>query len=237
MIGSEALPFSKTGGLADVLGALPPAIARLGWDVTLFAPRYRGVHDGALHDTLGLTLGNYHSEVRLFEAELGDGARAMLVDEPRMFDREFLYGQGSNDYPDNPLRFALLVRAALEWALGQPQPPAIVHAHDWQAGLAPVYLRSMYARNPAMSAVRSVFTIHNLAYQGRFDRSWMPQLDLPWDLYGPEQLEFFGSMSFLKGGVMFSDYTTTVRGRSRLPMAASVLTASCDRAATGWSAS
>ena len=210
MIGSEALPFSKTGGLADVLGALPPAIARLGWDVTLFVPRYRGVHDGALHDTLGLTLGDYHAEVRLFEAELGEGARAMLVDEPRVFDREFLYGQGSNDYPDNPLRFALLVRAALEWALRQPQPPTIVHAHDWQAGLAPVYLRSMYARTPAMRAVRSVFTIHNLAYQGRFDRLWMPQLGLPWDLFGPEQLEFFGSMSFLKGGVMFSDYTTTV---------------------------
>jgi len=210
MIGSEALPFSKTGGLADVLGALPPAIARLGWDVTLFTPRYRGVDAGEFREHFWLTIGGYYAEVSLYEVPLGAGARAMLVDSPGMFDREFYYGRGNDDYPDNPRRFALLARAALEWALRQPKGPDLIHGHDWQAGLAPVYLRSMYALNPTISQSRAVFTIHNLAYQGRFDRSWTPQLDLPLSLYTVEQLELYGTLSFMKGGVVNSEIITTV---------------------------
>jgi starch synthase len=210
MIGSEALPFSKTGGLADVLGALPSAIARLGWDVTLFTPRYRGVRAGEFRERYGVSVGGYYCDVTLFEASLADGVRVMLVDEPSLFDREFYYGQGSNDYPDNARRFALLSRAALEWALRQPVGPSVVHAHDWQAGLAPVYLRSMYQLNPTIGQAASVFTIHNLAYQGWFDPSWMSQLDLSPELYSIDRLEFYGRMSFLKGGVTCSDYTTTV---------------------------
>ena len=210
MIGSEALPFSKTGGLADVLGALPPAISRLGWDAVLFTPRYRGVTAGEFREHFWLAVGGYYAEVRLYEAPLGDGARAMLVEAPGMFDRDFFYGYGNYDYPDNPRRFAVLVRAALEWALRQPKGPDVIHAHDWQAGLAPVYLHSMYALNPTIGAARTVFTIHNLAYQGRFDASWMPQLDLPWSLYNMRQLEFYNSLCFMKGGVVQSDYVTTV---------------------------
>jgi starch synthase len=210
MIGSEAVPFSKTGGLGDVLGALPQALARLGWDVTLFTPRYRGVHAGEFRERFGVTVGGYYCDVGLFEAQIGDGARAMLVEEPGMFHRDFYYGEGGGDYPDSPRRFALLVRAALEWALRQPEGPSIVHGHDWQAGLALTYLRSMYRLNPTIGGARSVFTIHNLAYQGWFDASWMPQLDLPWELYTMEQLEFHGRMSLLKGGVMNADVITTV---------------------------
>jgi starch synthase len=212
MIGSEAFPFAKTGGLADVLGALPPALARLGWDVTLFIPRYRGLAEGDLCERFGLTVGGYYSDIGLFEAPMGDGARAMLVDAPGLFDRPSLYGDGG-DYADNPHRFGLLVRAALEWALRQPVGPAIVHAHDWQAALAPVYMRSMYRLNPTIARARSVVTIHNLAYQGWFDASWMPRLDLPWDLYTVEQLEFYGRMNFLKGGVLNADAVTTVSPR------------------------
>jgi starch synthase len=213
MIGSEALPFSKTGGLADVLGALPPAIARLGWDVTLFTPRYRCVEAGEFRDRLDISIGGYYSSVNLYEAPLGDGARAVLVDEPGLFGREFLYGVGNADYADNPRRFAVLVRAALEWALRQVTPPSIVHAHEWQAGLAPVYLRSMYAVTPALASTRSVFTIHNLAYPGRFAKSWMPKLDLPWQLFTVEQLEFYDDMSFLKGAIVNSDAITAVSPR------------------------
>lgn len=213
MIGSEALPFSKTGGLADVLGSLPPAIARLGWDVTFFVPRYRGVDAGEFRERFGLTVGGYYSDVSLYEAPMGDGARAMLVDEPSLFDRDSLYGNHDGDYDDNPHRFALLARAALEWALRQPHGPAVVHAHDWQAALAPVYLRSIYRLNPTIGSSRAVMTIHNLAYQGWFDASWMPRLDLPWELYTIDQLEFYGRMNFLKGGIVNADAVTTVSPR------------------------
>ena len=115
IIGSEALPFAKTGGLADVLGALPPALARLGWDATVALPRYRGVEAGRRVGGFPLTVGGQRHDVALYEAPL-DGARAILVDVPAFFDRDELYGAGNADYPDNPRRFAFLARAALEYA-------------------------------------------------------------------------------------------------------------------------
>src|SRR5215831_282136 len=114
IIGSEALPFSKTGGLADVLGSLPSALARLGWDVTLAVPRYRGVTAGAFAERFTLKIGGYLSEIGIFETPLPDGATALLIDEPSLYDREHLYAVGSIDYPDNARRFAVLARAALE---------------------------------------------------------------------------------------------------------------------------
>ena len=210
IIGSEALPFAKTGGLADVLGALPPALARLGWDVTLAIPKYRGVTGGALLERFPLTVGGYATEVGLFEAPLDDGARALLVDVPDLYDRADVYGVGATDYPDNPRRFGVLVRAALAFASRQATPPSVVHAHDWQAGLAPVYLKTLYARHPALGGTPSVFTIHNLAYQGLFEPDWLPRLDLPWDLLSVGRLEFWGKISFLKGGIVDSSAITTV---------------------------
>ena len=116
MIGSEAVPFAKTGGLADVLGALPPALARLGWDVTVALPRYRGVTAGTLVERVPVSVGGYTRDVGLFDAPMGDGARALLVECPDLYDRESLYASGGDEYPDNPRRFAVLVRAALEFA-------------------------------------------------------------------------------------------------------------------------
>src|SRR5262245_62120710 len=116
MIASEALPFAKTGGLADVLGALPPALARLGWDVTLALPKYRGVSGGSVLEHFPVTIGGFTRDVAFEEAPLADGARAWLVDCPDLFDRDALYGVDGTDYPDNALRFAMLVRAALEYA-------------------------------------------------------------------------------------------------------------------------
>src|SRR5712692_7939910 len=104
----------------------------------------------------------------------------------------------------------MLVRAALEFAARQEAPPAVVHAHDWHAGLAPVYLRTLYATHPTLAGTASVFTIHNLAYQGLFDADWLPRLDLPWELYTMEQLEYWGRISFLKGGINHADMINTV---------------------------
>src|SRR6185295_10320434 len=112
--------------------------------------------------------------------------------------------------PDNPLRFAFLARAALEFAARHGPAPSIVHAHDWQAALAPVYLRTMYASHPVLAGTPSIFTIHNLAYQGLFTPDWLPRLDLPWSLLAIDELEFYGRISFLKGGINDARLITTV---------------------------
>jgi starch synthase len=211
IIGSEAVPFVKTGGLADVLGALPPALARLGWDVTLALPRYRGVSAGSLVDTFPMSVGGYSREVGFFEAPLRDGARAVLVDCPDLYDREELYApRDTADYPDNPRRFAMLVRAALEWTARRRKRPDIIHGHDWQSGLAPVYLRTLYASHPVLGGTPSVFTIHNLAYQGLFEPDWLPRVDLGRQELAVDRLEFWGRISFLKGGIRDAAIVTTV---------------------------
>jgi starch synthase len=210
MIGSEALPFAKTGGLADVLGALPGALARLGWDVTVALPRYHGVTAGTLVTRFPVTLGGHTRDIGFFVDALRDNARALLIDCPDLYDRDALYGADGLDYSDNALRFALFVRAALEFASRSDTPPSIVHAHDWQAGLAPVYLKTLYAGHPTLGGTPSVFTIHNLAYQGLFERNWMPRLDLPWELFTLQRLEYWGRISFLKGGINDADAVTTV---------------------------
>jgi starch synthase len=212
IIGSEALPFAKTGGLADVLGALPSALARLGWDVTLVLPRYRGVAAGAPVERFTVTVGSYSADARFHEAALGDGARAILVDIPDLYDRDTLYGAGAG-YPDNPRRFAVLARAAFEFVARRDARPSLVHAHDWQAGLAPVYLKTLYARHPLLAGTPSVVTIHNLSYQGIFEADWLPRLDLPWDLLSVDRLEFWEKISFLKGAINDADAITTVSRR------------------------
>src|SRR5262245_16393838 len=150
IIGSEALPFVKTGGLADVLGALPSALARLGWQVTLALPRYRGVRAGVAVDRFPLLLGGSEREVGLFEEPLEPGARALLVELPECYDLEGLYGARGAEFPDNALRFGAFVRATLEHVARTGVPPSVVHAHDWQAGLAPVYLKTLYAGHPVL---------------------------------------------------------------------------------------
>jgi starch synthase len=212
-IGSEAQPFAKTGGLADVLGALPPALARLGWSAAVVLPRYRGVSAGTLVETFPVSVGGFTRDAGFFEAPLADGARAILVDCPELYDRAALYGVGSDDYADNARRFAFLVRAALEFAGRRSPAPSIVHAHDWQAGLAPVYLRTVYQTHPALGGIPSVFTIHNLAYQGAFAADWLPRLDLGLEQLAIDRLEYWGRISFLKGGINDADLVTTVSKR------------------------
>lgn len=213
MIGSEAHPFAKTGGLADVLGALPPALARLGHDVTVVLPKYRGVAAGTIIASFPVSVGAYTRAVAFHEVPMSDGARAVLVDCPELYDRPELYAIGSADYPDNALRFAMLVRAALEFAARRNPAPSVVHAHDWQAGLAPVYLKTLYASHPVLGAIPSVLTVHNLAYQGLFDADWLPRLDLGWDLFTLDRMEFWNRISFLKGGINHAEFVTTVSRR------------------------
>ena len=213
-IASEAVPFAKTGGLADVVAALPKALGALGHDVTVVIPRYRGIGvSGAPTRSYPVAMGGHRYQAEVFVQETSPGVRVALVDHPAFFDRDALYGLGSHDYGDNPRRFAFLSLAALEFARLEGQPVDIVHAHDWQAGLAPVYLRTRYASDPVLGGAASVFTIHNVAYQGNFSSEWLPQLGLGWELFTIEGLEFWLHASFLKGGIMFADLVTTVSPR------------------------
>jgi starch synthase len=210
LIGSEATPFAKTGGLADVLGALPPALSRLGWDATLMMPRYRDIDDGVKVGYAPITLGDYAAGVSYYEAPLRNRARVIFVDIPELFRRAQLYTEDGRDYPDNARRFGFLVRAALEFiALGGVKAD-VVHAHDWQAALAPVYLKTVFRAHPVLGSLPSVLTIHNLAYQGSFEAEWLPRLDLPRELFAVDGMEFWGKISFLKGGIRDASLITTV---------------------------
>jgi starch synthase len=210
LVGSEAVPFAKTGGLADVLGALPLELAHLGWRATVVLPRYRGVTAGELIEQFPISIGAYTRDVGFYRAPLAPGAEALLVDCADLFDRDGLYGADGVDYADNPRRFGLLVKAALEFAARSDQRPSVVHAHDWQAGLAPVYLKTLYASHPVLGGTPTVFTIHNLSYQGLCEPDWLPRLDLPWSLLHVDRLEYWGRVSLLKGGIVDADVVTTV---------------------------
>ncbi len=213
LVSPEFAPFSKTGGLGDAASGLARALARAGHRVTVVTPRYRGVAvSGPTAATVRTELGDRVLEAALREVDLNDRLRVLVVDYPPFYDRGGLYGEGAADYPDNALRFGLLARAAVEVATADA-PPSVVHAHEWQTGLVPVYLNEATERRGAPARPAVVFTIHNLAYQGLFPASVVPALGLRWDLFTPDGLEYFGQVSFLKAGVVFSDLLTTVSPR------------------------
>ena len=209
---SEIAPFSKTGGLADMTGSLALALARLGHSVTIVAPRYRGVDiASAPFARLRIGFGDGIHEVDLIDHTLAERVRVIFVDYAPYYDREGVYGTAGVDYPDSAFRFALLSRAAAD-IVGAHVQPSVVHAHDWQTGLTPFYLSRRPARDPG-DRPPVVFTIHNLAYQGVFAATTVPALGLGWDGFTATGLEYWGQVSFLKAGINFSDFVTTVSPR------------------------
>jgi starch synthase len=207
-LASEVMPFSKTGGLADVAGALPPALAALGHEVTVVAPGHRPT----LKDTLP---GEPRGEVSALglSARLNvlmhRGVRVVLLDCPTLYVRPALYSLPDGDFPDNSVRFAFFARAALA-ALAKLGGVEVVHAHDWQAALAPLLLRHDGQVRFGLQGAKSVLTIHNLAYQGVFPPWVLEACGLPRDLFTMDLLEFYGQVSFLKGGLVTADALTTV---------------------------
>lgn len=207
---SEVAPWSKTGGLGDVGGALPRALAARGHAVSVVTPRYGGV-DAKAH---GFALEERSLGIR------GDAAGVWvrrgrpdvyLVEHARFFgSRGGLYGEGGRDYPDNAERFALFSRAALALPGVLGLRPRIVHANDWQTGLCPFLLRHEHAQDAALAGARSVFTIHNLAYQGVFPKQAVTVLGLPWDAFHHEAMEFHDQLSFMKTALTSADALTTV---------------------------
>jgi starch synthase len=220
-IAPEVAPFAKTGGLADVAGALPAALLGLGHDVRILMPKYRGVeaHAAGLRIAVPqfrVPIGDREVEGALFEGQTTSGVPVYFLAHDHYFDRDGLYGTADGDYWDNCERFIFFSRGALEAvarlgeAGGAPWRPHLVHNNDWQTGLVPVYLRTLYQDHPRLGEMATLFTIHNLAYQGVFWHYDMPLTGLGWDLFTPAGVEFYGKLNFLKGGLVFSDLLTTV---------------------------
>jgi starch synthase len=212
MVASEAHPYAKTGGLAEVAAALPDALGRLGHRVTLVLPRYRGIDiAGAQSQTTTIQLGTRVQPVAFRTMETQGGVTPVFVDVPELFHREGgLYNVDGVDYPDNDWRFAVFCRAALEYARLQGERPSIIHAHDWQTGLVPVYQKMFFSPDAIVGGVPAIFTIHNLAFQGVFPSSTLPSLGLGWELLNIDALEYWGQINYLKGGINFSERLTTV---------------------------
>ena len=211
-VASEGVPFSKTGGLADVVGALPKALAALGHQVSVFLPRYRQTKlsdPETVVRSITIPFDDKYRFCSVVTAGSTAGVRFYFVEYPPYFDREALYGTPTGDYPDNAERFALFSRAVLEASkvIGVPH---VFHCHDWQSALLPVLLRTLYTEDPALRDVATVFTIHNMGYQGLFPPDILPLVMLPWDLLTISKMEFFGQVNFLKGALVYSDYVTTV---------------------------
>ena len=214
LISSEVEPFAKTGGLADVAGALPQALATLGHDVRVLMPKYRGVErHGTLRTAMPrvrVPVGDRTTEGALLEGRLGHAVPVYFLAHDHYYDRPALYGTGQGDYLDNCERFIFFCRGALEALRALGWTPHVIHANDWQSGLVPVYLETLYKDDPALGEVGTLFTIHNLAYQGVFWHFDMPLTGLGWDLFTPAGLEFYGKLNFLKGGLVFADVLNTV---------------------------
>ena len=211
-VASECVPFSKTGGLADVVGVLPRSLAAAGHQISVFVPRYRHTHISEERTVVQSITVPFDDRYRFCSILTGagyPGVRFFFVDYPPYFDRDGLYGTASGDFPDNAERFALFCRAVLEGSkiLGVPD---IFHCHDWQSALLPILLRTQYEEDPAFNNTGTVFTIHNMGYQGLFPPEILPLLTLPWDLFTISKMEYFGNVNFLKGALAYSDWVTTV---------------------------
>lgn len=212
---SECVPFAKTGGLADVVGALAPELVKLGHRVTVYLPFYPRVRKHIEGEprfivrSITIPFQYYNRFAGIVDGGVRAGVQYFFVDCPEMFDRPELYGEAGSDYSDNAERFALFCRAVIE-ATKQLGVPDVFHVHDWQAALIPVYLRTLYASDPALVKAGTVLTIHNAAYQGKFPPRTTEQLLFPWDLFRMDRLEQFDRFNFLKGAMVFSDMLTTV---------------------------
>jgi starch synthase len=214
MVSSEAAPFAKTGGLADVLGALPPELNALGDSCAVVLPRYASIDvSGAetVYENLRVYLGGGHYECTVLRQDRR-GTPYYFIDHAGLYGRDGIYGDRYGEFGDNHIRYAVLCGAALGVAR-YLSPTDIFHGHDWQAGLLPLFLKNFVAGDPAFYGAKSVFTIHNLGYQGDVPRDRLWEAGVEDRFYRPDLLEFHGRASLLKSGLVFADALTTVSPR------------------------
>ncbi len=215
MLASECVPYVKTGGLADVVGALPQALRSLGHEVIVILPKYTSIDD-ARHglqpfiNPLGVWMGNAEEWCSVHVAD-NQGVPVYFIEFQKYFDRHGLYHDSDfNDYQDNPRRFGFFTRAALQLCRDINFRPDIVHAHDWQTALAAAYLKIWHWNDAALGSTASAITIHNIAYQGVYSTQHYDYLGLQWSNFTSEKFEDHGRINFLKGGIVYSDVANTV---------------------------
>ena len=212
---SEVTPFAKTGGLADVSAALPNSLKKLGHEVIVVMPMYRSVMEGGfelteMRDSVELVWEGRKIRSKVFYTDSGSNLRVYFIRRDEFFDRSMLYGTSEGDYFDNAERFIFFTQAVILLAKMIKFKPHIIHLNDWQTSLVSVYLKTIYKNDDFFKTTATVFTIHNLAYQGIFPSEYMLLSGLPSELFSIEGLEYYGKMNFMKGGILFSDVITTV---------------------------
>jgi starch synthase len=219
MVASEATPYAKTGGLADVIGALPVALVSRGEQVAVVMPLYRqaaGLLETAerVYDDMLIATGLHLRKLNVRRVT-DRGVQFYFIDEPSLYDRDELYTEAGEDYPDNAVRFGVLCRAALG-VVRHLFRPHVIQYHDWQGSLVAPLMRRHFSGDPTFYGIKLLLTIHNLGYQGLFPRQVLSELGLPADLYHPYALEFHKQINLLKGGIVFADAINTVsRGYAR----------------------
>ena len=217
LLASEVVPFAKTGGLADVAGALPKFLSSLGLELRVFLPLYRETKKRNLPlrrviESLELDWNGEKVSFSVWESRVGT-LGFLMIERDEYFDRDFLYGTPQGDYPDNGERFAFFSKAALETLRHLNFRPDVIHAHDWQAAIALALLKFVYSQDPFFAYTRTLFTIHNLAYQGLFEKDLLGRIGLPDTLFSMEDLEFYGKVNYLKAGILYSTAVSTVSRR------------------------
>lgn len=215
-IASECVPFAKTGGLADVVGALPGALNKLGHEVIVIMPLYGNIDQRRfniqpLMSTMGVWMGNTEEWCSVYETRNVDDVPIYFIEFENYFARDGLYHDDDmNDYLDNPLRFSFLSRAGLQLCKDMDFRPDIVHVHDWQTALATAYLKIWHWNDPGLSKTASVLTIHNIGYQGKYPADHYDYTGLQLGNFTSDKFEDYGGINYLKGGIQYADMVTTV---------------------------
>jgi len=199
---SEVVPFVKTGGLADVVGALPLALEKESQEVVVVLPHYKEVASSG---------GKVEKDGNgLYYSVIGKNIKVYFITQDKFYGRDNLYGDKHGDYPDNLERFSYYCQQTLKLIKKINFVPDIIHCHDWQSALIPIYLKEFFSTDSFYKNTRTVFTIHNLGYQGLFEAEEYPLLGLSRKFFDPGGLEFFKKINLLKGGIAFADIVTTV---------------------------
>jgi starch synthase len=212
---SEVHPFSKTGGLADMVGALAKALARMGHRIGVVTPLWKGIREAypklqRFDWQMDLPLGQRRVQAEVWTLTLSRSLVYYFIHQPEFYQRADLYQENGVDYPDNAERFIFFAKAVTHLARYLPWRPELVHAHDWQAGLAPLLVFHQHWREGWGEAPRTCLTVHNLAFQGNFPVDQYRLTNLPWDYFHPQGVEFYGGMSCLKAGIVYADVLNTV---------------------------